>query len=166
MTQEEYMRDRIRRLTRAMQAHYEAANRLRDWESFSTSVAICSGVVLMIIPLYMSSEDRLPLWITENLGPVLFGAGLGSLLLSILSRARQWGERWKKHQPVGAEYAALRRRLETAMLAPPVPADLLTEIDRRMDELGRTSDLVPTAIWNRANTRSDREAKRRKKAGE
>jgi hypothetical protein len=138
----------LRNAKRSQKGNYGAAQfygSLNMW--LGIPAAILAAVVGTSVFATLESDVE-PIW--------KIVAGLISIVAAILSSLQTFlalGDRSAKHRAAAAEYGAIKREIEEITLtlksSGRVPADLLGQVRKKLDDLARETPQVPNRIWSK-----------------
>lgn len=81
------------------------------------------------------------------------GVSVLAAILASLQTFLRFGDRAGKHRSIGAQYGAVRRRIESLLVLPPSdrgePKQILEDLRGSLDSLAEASPDIPQRIWKR-----------------
>ena len=132
------------RCNRSIKQHYYSTMYFRVWDMSYTWVNVAASIIILVL----SSAN----WFngTQPRFDWLLGfAGIVVVISSVMQYIFDFRTRWKEHEHIGAEYAALHRRLEQSESSGEVGASGLSSLRRRIDRLSSSAPLIPGWFWDR-----------------
>ncbi|MDE2135617.1 MAG: hypothetical protein KGJ49_13600 [Alphaproteobacteria bacterium] len=102
-----------------------------------------------ILVLFISLGHSL---VNLNGNQVSFAIALASAIVVITSASQYflgYGKNATEYGDAGARYAAMNRVIERLTAATPDESDIET-VQKQLDELGKTTTVLPRGIWKRA----------------
>ncbi len=102
---------------------------------FGVASAVISGAVGILILAAVRYDP--PVWLRVTIGCLsIFGA-----VVAAAATLAKWSEKAAQHHAAGAAYGAVLRRIEEALVLPPLSDELMRTL---MQELRKDIDAIPT----------------------
>ena len=122
--------------------HYKAADRAAKWHTVmgTLNALFSAGIVAgLLFSLERLDGEAVPF----RMGAILAGLSLLASLLTALQSFIGFDQGARQHASAAAAYEELGRRLDLAMSDGPVDVELLSCLREQMNELARTTPLIP-----------------------
>ncbi|UDF05440.1 hypothetical protein [Asticcacaulis sp. AND118] len=138
------------RVKHSQHAHWYATNVFDRLARWTTIANILGGALVSVLSTAIFAFEELLKAYNDSVVLLLFLAGAGVSIVSILQSVMRWSERSQSHFIAANAYSSLRRELEILRLnAVRDPAALQTVI-QKLANISEVSPAVPQSLWQRA----------------
>lgn len=139
-----------KRLLRSSAAHYMAATRFKQRETWLTLFNICAAIAV----LFLSSNNLLQEYLTfslgTNIGILLPLVSLLVVLSSAVQYIQQYSARVSEHKLAGNEFSNLRRKIERYWVKDSIHPEAIHALNRMYNSIAKYPPLVPEDIWSKS----------------
>lgn len=144
-----------RRVSRAVEAHYESCKRLRRHH-------YTLGIIALIIVAILGSTKNIKIeedW-KDLYSTILYFISISATLLIGLQTFLKYGERAEKHNEIASKYGALRRQIEfignKSFENENEIESCLNEIKLQWDKLSDSTPAANSKVWKKVRQKYDR----------
>lgn len=143
-----------RRVTRAVEAHYESAKKLQRHHYILGIVALV--IVALISPL---KDLKVPADYSWVVSSIFYVISLVAAVFVGLQTFLKYGERSEKHKEVASCYGALRRQIEhlafKSFESEQAFEECINNLRREWDALSKSSPAADSKVWSEVRKKYD-----------